>query len=128
MQSFAKFLPLLALSAVISGCASTSVTNLTPRQEQRNPNGLYSIEALWNSSQQNIRKDSIKPKVVIGLEEFPMHQTLMLSNRWEALIPVPADKNLVHYHFKFDFNYTDFNGIKPDSRLSGPYQLEIQDK
>ncbi len=128
MRAFVKTLSLLVLSAWLTGCTSTSVTNLTPRQHLRNADGVYLMEAEWRSNQANIRKETIKPYVVIGLEEFPMRRTLMLPNRWEALVPIATQKSLIHYRFKFDFNYAQMNGDKPDSKLSMPYQLEIKDK
>jgi len=49
----------------------------------------------------------------------------MLSNRWEALVPVPPDKKILNYSFKFDYLYNAIPEARADSKLSPPYQLEI---
>ena len=64
-------------------------------------------------------------KVVIGTNEYAMRQTQLLTNRWEALVPVAKDGKLVNYHYKFDFKYTTVPTKLNDSKISAPYQLKI---
>lgn len=119
-------LPLLALSTLFAGCTSTTITNLTPSRYPKNPNGLYPFHVEWRSNQQSLRKESLKPYVVIGMESYPMQPTPLLKNRWETLIPVPSDKPVVNYRFKFDYEYKSIPVRRPNSKLSQPYQLQIQ--
>jgi hypothetical protein len=124
-----KTLLLTLLSAGLVGCATTSqITNLTPRQMPRNPDGLYLVEAEWESGQHSLRKDSLKPSVMVDYNFYPMQPGTRLTNRWEALVPVPADKKYLNYRIKVDFLYDAMPTPKPDSRLSAPFQLEIVDK
>src|SRR5437870_2758824 len=98
-----KVLPLLILLPwLVAGCTSIKITNLTPRQLSRRANGLYPFEVVWHSNQQSLREDSIRAAVVIGDEFYPMQPVPVVKNRWETLVPVPADETLVHYHYKFD--------------------------
>lgn len=116
------------LSLLLAGC-STTITNLTPKQTARNANGFYPIEAALKTSQQSLRWSSIKPSVVVGKEFFPMRHTPMMTNRWETLIQVPPNVNVVYYRFKFDYTYNNFGTPpQPDSKLSPTYRLEISDK
>jgi hypothetical protein len=55
----------LLLPLLITGC-TTSITNLTPQVASRNPNNTYPVEAAFNSTEQNLRWDTIQPSVVIG--------------------------------------------------------------
>src|SRR6186713_913668 len=98
-----KFLLLLLTPLLFVGCST--ITNLTPTQQSRNATGLYPVEAKWDSRQQSIRPQSIKPSVMVGLESYPMRKTSLMKNRWETLVPIPADKNVINYRFKFDFEY-----------------------
>ena len=127
MRMSKKFLTLVAPLLLMVGC-STSVTNLTPHQQLRTPTGLYPFEAKWESKQQSVVKDSIKPIVVIGTDTYPMQPVPMVKNRWEAMVPIPADKSLVHYQFKFDYQYLAIPQRRPDSKLSDPYDLKIIDR
>lgn len=116
---------LLALG--LTGCTSSTIINLTPSQQARNDSGLYLVEAEWKSNQRSIRYDTLAPKVVIGTNEYTMRQTQLLTNRWEALIPVPKDEKHLNYHYKFDFKFTTVPAKLNDSKVSPPYQLNVVD-
>jgi|SRR5687768_6555263 len=122
-----QFLPLAFFLLALTGC-TTALTNLTPRSHQRNSNGLYPVEVMWDSRAADIKKDTIKGYVVVGEDAYPMNRSPMLTNRWEALLPVPADKDFVNYRFKFDYLYKKIPAPAPSSRMSDPYQLQIVDR
>ena len=92
---------------------------------ERSTNNLYLVEVALASRQQSLRWDSIKPQIMVGSEFYPMRQTLMMTNRWEGLLPVPRDSHLVHYRYKFDFLYNKLGSPGADSALSPEYTLEI---
>jgi hypothetical protein len=127
MKRFLGFLALAPICLLLAGCTST-LTNLTPRQQTRNANGLYPVEVMWESKQGNLVKDSLKGYVIIGQDAYPMQRSPMMTNRWEAVIPIQNDKDIVNYRYKFDYEYLTIPVRKPSSRLSAPYQLEIQDR
>lgn len=113
------------LGLLLCGCVSNRVANLTPRQAVRTPDGLYLLEARWRSNQQSLRKDTLSPKVMVGTNFYPMVRTPNTVNRWEALVPAPADARFLRYRFKFDYEYNAIPAPRRDSKLSPPYQLEI---
>lgn len=122
-----KTLPLLLLPLLLGGCAAT-FTNLTPRQQVRNETNLYPVEVAFNSRQQTLRWETIKPQIVVGADFYPMYPTPLMTNRWEGLVPVPADANAVRYHYKFDFLDNAFGGVRPDSASSQQFTLRILDQ
>ena len=115
------------LCLLITGCA-TSLTNLTTSQQPRNPKGLYPVEVMWQSDAADIVKDTIKGYVVVGFDAYPMQRSPMLTNRWEALLPVPTDKNLVNFRYKFDYQYLTIPVRRPGSKMSESFQLQILDR
>ena len=120
-----KFFGLLMLSALLTGC--TSITNLTPSQYPRDPSGYYRVEAAWYSQKEAIRPGSFKPLVVVGgFDKFPMQPVPLVEDRWEAFVPVPVDKNLILYHYKFDFMENAIGGPRPNSLMSPDYELRIK--
>ena len=116
---------LAVLLFVPAGCMTRRITNMTPRQATRTPDGLYRFEARWDSNQRAIREDSFTPHVVVGTEFHPMQRTLLTTNRWEAWVPIPAERKFVNYQFKFDYQYNSIPRPRPDSRTSSTYQLEV---
>jgi hypothetical protein len=127
MTKYLRPLVLFTLPLLLVGCASSSITNLTPGQQARTQTGLYPVEAVWKSSQKSVVKDSIKPFVVVGLEAYPMRPTPLINNRWETLVPIPADKQHIYYQFKFDYEFKGMPARRADSLLSPEYRLDITD-
>jgi hypothetical protein len=121
-----QFLPFLGF-LLLTGCTSV-FTNLTPQTQVRNTNNLYAVECSMNSRQQTLRWDSIRPKILVGTEVYQMRPTLLMTNRWEGLVPVSPGTNLVHYRYKFDFDYNAMGGARGDSALSPEYSLRILDR
>ena len=122
-----RILPLFWLPLLLTGCNAT-FTNLTPTQQPRNTNNLYEVGVALASRQQSLRWESIKPQIMVGTELYLMRPTPLMTNRWEGLVPVPANTNLVHYRYKFDFEYNAMGHPMPDSALSPEYTLRILDK
>jgi len=127
MASFIKRFALLLCPLLLVGCTTSSITNLTPSVQPRNPEGVYPVEALWKSNQQSLKDETIQPYVMIGLESHPMKPTPLLNDRWEAMIPVAADKDHIYYRFKFDYQYRGMPGSRSDSVLSEEFRLDIAD-
>ena len=123
-----KLTALLLLPFLLSSCATSSITNLTPTQQPRNPTGLYPIEFAWDSSQVTLRPDTIAPQVVIGFDFHPMRPTLKMNNRWEALVPIPPNQNSIIYHVKVDYEYNQIGKKGKGSKLSPEYKLTIVDR
>jgi hypothetical protein len=117
----------MVASGLGMGC-STTITNLTPRELPRNGNNIYPFEVAYDTSQQTVKENTIKPFVMIGTELYPMTATPLLKNRWEAQVPVPASTNQVYYRYKFDYQYNRIPTPGESSRLSPTYTLEIVDK
>jgi len=122
-----NLVPVLLL-LVSTGCTTYHITNLTATSAPRNEDGLYPVEMEFTSNQTSLRHDSIQPHVVIGFDFYPMEQTTLLTNRWETLIPVPADQNFVNYKFKIDFDVNEFGGRGQSSISSTEYKLTVTDE
>ena len=117
----------LLLPCLITGC-TTTITNLTPAQQKRSPTGLYPVEVNLDTRRQAMMEETIKPAVIVGFDVYPMQPTTMLSNRWETLVPVPADKSNIYYRFKFEYLVRRIPQARPESLRSPEYKLEIVDK
>ncbi|MDX1951339.1 MAG: hypothetical protein SFY81_04095 [Verrucomicrobiota bacterium] len=122
-----SLLPLSLALMLLTGCTAT-ITNLTPRQTTRNANNLYPFEVAWETRQGTLKKETIKPYVVIGMEQYPMQPAPSVPDRWEAIIPIPADQQFINYRYKFDYMYKAIPKPESGSQMSQPYQLEIRGK
>ena len=115
----------MVTSTLLIGCASTSITNLTPRVHPRNAENVYPVEIDFNTNLRAIRRESIMPYVQIGNENFLMRKTTVVKDRWESLIPLPPGEDLINYRIKVDFKYNAVSEPAANSVLSPPYQMRI---
>lgn len=115
--------PLLAFLLLASGCST--ITNLTASRQDRNSSGLYPVEAQWDTREQAIRPETLHPSVMMGLESYPMRPTALMNNRWETLLPIPPDKSVARYRFKFDYEESGIPARRKESKLSPEYTLQI---
>jgi len=124
LKRILSLLPVLLLT----GCAST-FTRLTPLEQPRNQNNLYPVEVQFNSPQQSLRWDSIKPYVLVNGVLYDLHPVPMLQNRWEGYVSVPPGSNETDFRFKFEYLYNNF-GTEPKagSGWSPAYQLKVVDQ
>ena len=128
MKKNKKWLSLLLLPALIAGCATSTLTNLTSSHQPRNTDGQYLVELKMDTTQQTLRPETVTPHVVVGFDSYPMRPQLKMTNRWEALVPVPASASVVNYHFKVDYQYNKFGPPGQESMRTPQYKLEILDK
>ena len=125
LKKILLFLPVLLLA----GCTSATFTRLSPNLQPRNSNNLYPVEVEFNSQQQALRWDSIKPFVIADGQAYELRPVPMVQNRWEGLLPVPAGQNEAKYRFKFDYLYNNFNSApQPNSESSPNYVMKITDE
>jgi len=123
-----KSLLVLFLPLLLAGCA-TQVTNLTPLKQVRNANNLYPVDVALDSNQQTLRWDSVRAVILVGHDAYAMRGTLLMTNRWEGLVPVPAGANSVTYRYRFDYEYNSFGKPKAGSTVSKKaYTLKVVDK
>jgi uncharacterized protein YceK len=118
-----KTAPVALAALLFAGCSS--ITNLTPSQTGRSPDGFYPIEAQWRTRDQSLKTSTLEGHVVVGNESYPMKRTPFVKDRWEAFIPVDPGDSIVHYFFKFDFENKRFPQLQKNSLLSDEYTLKI---
>lgn len=109
---------------LLAGCAST-ITNISAQRQIRNANNLYPLEVSMDSRQQALKWETVQAYVIMGTESYPMKAVKYMQNRWECVVPVPANVNSVTYHYKFDYQVSDFGGPKKSSASSNSYKLLI---
>lgn len=119
---------LLAALVFAAGCTSR-ISNLTPTASPRETSGLYHFETEWTTTQRtrNLRQEDIRAFVIVDQQVHPMERIPGMTNRWEADVPLPAGKNPIFYHFKWEYATAGFNRTHPNSVRSEVYRLEVVD-
>ena len=115
----------LAALCLVTGCTTTTITNLTPSQVRKAANGYYLFEVEFTSNQRSILPETIQPQLIIGNEMIAMQRGPVLQDRWEQLVRITNNLPLVYYQFKVDFGYNSIPIPRENSRLSRVFKLEI---
>jgi hypothetical protein len=117
----------LVAALAISGCATSSVTNLTPTHHPRNPENVYPVDIEFRTNLRTIKPETIRPYVQIGDDNYLMRRTAVVKDRWETLIPIRPPEKVVNYRIKIDFKYNALPEPKVNSVLDGPFQIVVGD-
>lgn len=115
-------LPLLLV--LLPGCA-VKLTNLTPSVLPRSAAGYYPFEVAVTSQEKAVKWDTLEAFVRIGEDSYPMQRTPLLTNRWEALVPLPAETQAIEYRYEFRFQKAAMGGPAPASAESPSYKLRL---
>ena len=119
---------IIFLAALLrGGCARATLTNLTVGQQPRDANGLYRVEIIWENDANSVRHETVQPVLLVGTNVFPMQRTALVSNRWEALVPVAADAAGVTYRVRVDWKFNAIPVPEANSKMSKTFQLQIRD-
>lgn len=125
MIGMRKFLPILVLPLLAAGCST--VTNLTPHQQERTSNNWYPVEMKWLSKEHALKPETVQAQVVVGTNSYPMQATPLVRNRWEAQVPVPPNDATVRYHYRIDYQVSGIPKPYAESKLSPEYKMQIRD-
>ena len=116
---------LLSVSLLV-GCVQTTITNLTAHHMPRNNTGFYPVEMIWESNQAALRRETVKPAVMVGTNAYPMKRTQLLTNRWETLVPIGKQANVLRYRIKVNWQFNAIPVPQANSQLSQEYLLRVE--
>lgn len=114
------------LAALGLGCASSQNTNLTPRSATPSAEANYLFETTFRTHRRGVQPENVKAWVVMGLNLYPMQPVPNTENRFEALLPLPTDRSVLRYRYKFQFTYPGVLDNKINSTMSPEYELQVK--
>ena len=119
------FAALFLMVLLIAGCATTEVSNLTPRTLPATPARTYPFEVTWDSSRRGVKTDDVHAWVMVDQTLYPMTRVASTVNRWAAEVPIPDGKSYVPYKYKFEYTYPGIDSHVVKSEWSSEYRLVI---
>ncbi|MEY4692690.1 MAG: hypothetical protein RIT19_3015 [Verrucomicrobiota bacterium] len=124
-MKFASTAVWVLLAVLGLGCASSQNTNLTPRSAAPTPEATYLFETTFRTHRRGVQPENVKAWVVMGLNLYPMQPVPNTENRFEALLPLPTDRPVLRYRYKFEFTYPGVLDNKANSTMSPEYELQV---
>ena len=96
--------------ALLSGCESVVLTNLTPNSLPENPSQIYTITLRVTPKIDTIVPGSIKPLIVIDGQNYAMNKSSLADGLYEFDYQLPAGRDELAYYFLVNFE-TENNNI-----------------
>jgi hypothetical protein len=114
--------------ALLPGCNSLTLTNLTPPSTPENPSQIYTFSLRITSRTNTIPPSSITPHIIIDGQSHEMKKSPMGEGLYDFEYQVPAAREDVAYYYLVNYNvegnsvatpgetYTEVNHLKIVSR------------
>lgn len=112
------------LTGLLAGCAPHYV-NLTPNFFPRAASHDYPFEVEWQTRRTGANNPDVRAYVIIDQQFFPLQRVPQTENRFAGHAPIPADRYIVPYRYKFDYFYPGMPGKVVSSDLSPEYRLTL---
>jgi len=102
--------------ALLSGCESVVLTNLTPASLPDNPSQIYTITLRVTPKTSQLVPGSLTPRIVIDGQNYPMVKSGIGEGIYEYDYQLPAGRDEIAYYFLVNYRIENNNG--------NPYPIE----
>jgi hypothetical protein len=99
--------------ALLSGCDSVVLTNLTPGSLPENPSQIYTITLRVTPKIDTIVPGSIKPSIIIDGRNFPMTASSLAEGLYEFEYQLPVGRDELAYYFLVNYETENNNMHNP---------------
>lgn len=99
--------------ALVSGCESVVLTNLTPASLPENPSQIYTITLRVTPKIQTIVPGSTKAAIIIDGQSYAMKQSALADGLYEFDYQLPAGRDELAYYFLVNYETENANTRNP---------------
>ncbi len=114
-----------AALALLAGCTSVSLTNLTPSSLPENPSQIYTFTLRVHPAGNAISPGSIAPHIVVDGQNFPMKPSPLGEGIYEFDYQLPPGRDTVAYYYLVDYNVEGNGTLTPNQAYTGVAQAKI---
>ncbi|MEO6875376.1 MAG: cell surface protein [Opitutaceae bacterium] len=97
--------------ALLSGCETVVLTNLTPSSLPENPSQIYTITLRVTPKGNTLVDGSIKPFIIIDGQNYPMNKSSLADGLYEFEYQLPAGRDKLAYYFLVNY-LTEVNNVQ----------------
>src|SRR5258708_2966955 len=120
--------------ALLAGCESVTLTNLTPTSMPENPSQIYTFTLRVTARTNSVLQASVLPHLVIDGQSFEMKRSALGESLYEFEYQLPAGRDAVSYYFLVNYdvegtNATSHNEAYTDvahTKLARRYVLSLE--
>ena len=114
------WLAALAVFALLSGCDTVTLTNLTPGSMPENPSQIYTFTLRVTPRTNTVPLTSIAPHVIVDGKSFDMKRSPIGEGIFEFEYQVPSGRDALAYYFLVNY-LVEGNNTDPARGLHRPH-------
>ncbi len=99
--------------ALLAGCETVTLTNLTPTSVPENPSQIYTFTLRVTPHTHTVVAASIQPHLVVDGQNFDMKRSALGEGLYEFEYQLPAGRDDVAYYFLVTYNIETTNTTGP---------------
>jgi hypothetical protein len=111
--------------ALLSGCDSVVLTNLTPPSLPENPSQIYTITLRVTKKNKHIEQGSIKPQIVIDGENHAMTKSDIGEGIYEYDYHLPPGRDEIAYYFLVNYSFDSTTNAYPAETYTGVSHAKV---
>jgi hypothetical protein len=111
--------------ALLTGCETVTLTNLTPASMPENPSQIYTFTLRVTPRTNTIPRSSIKPRLIVDGQNFEMKQSPIGEGLYEFEYQVPAGRDELAYYYLVTFNVEGNNLTTPSESYTDLTRVKL---
>ncbi len=93
-----------ALSFILAGCQTVTLTNLTPATMPENPSQIYTFTLRISARTNTVPPESITPYIVVDGQSFPMKRSPIGEGLYEFEYQLPPNRDEIAYYYLVNYS------------------------
>jgi hypothetical protein len=113
----------LAFIALLAGCESVTLTNLTPASMPENPSQIYTFSLRVSPRSNTV--SGISPNIVVDGKSFAMKPSALGQNIYDFEYQLPSGRDQLAYYFLVNYNIEANNVSTPQEAYTGVQSVQL---
>lgn len=111
--------------ALLSGCETVTLTNLTPASVPENPSQIYTFTLRVTPRSKNVSPASIQPHLIVDGQNFDMKRSALGEGLYEFEYQLPPGRDLLSYYFLVTYNVETSSAVSPGEAYTEVNQMKL---
>src|SRR3954463_5933089 len=111
--------------ALLAGCETVTLTNLTPATVPENPSQIYTFTLRVAPRSNVVPVASIQPHLVVDGQNFDMKRSALGEGLYEFEYQLPAGREELAYYFLVTYNIESNNTMTPGEAYTAVSHLKL---
>ena len=88
--------------ALLSGCATVTLTDLTPKSMAENPSHIYTFSLRITPRTNTV--SGVTPHIIVDGQDFPMRRSPLGEGMYEFEYQLPGNRDRIAYYYLVNYN------------------------